>query len=118
MLTWDMELPPGTRSGCAHDHRDVRGRSPYAAAGNSCQTAQESPWRRGSPSSARVKPRELRQVILDLVVVALVGHEDVLREFCAGRRIQRAHGNGHLAVVIRERLPEERGPALGTEPAP
>src|SRR5688572_20152890 len=63
------------------------------------------------PDSARV----LGQSVPDLVVVALVGDEDVLLDVGARGRLEGAHGNRDR--ILLDRVPEQRGAAGRAEPA-
>lgn len=47
----------------------------------------------------------LRQAIGNFVVIAFIGNENMLSQFCAGRRIERAHRNS--GARLTNRLPEQ-----------
>jgi hypothetical protein len=58
----------------------------------------------------------LGQAVGDLVIVAFVGHKDVVAKLCAGWLIKCAHGNGDL--VTCDGVPKQEGATLPTKAAP
>ena len=51
----------------------------------------------------------LQNPFLNLVIIPLVGNENMAPDFGAGRLVETAHGDGDLVVV--DRVPEQEGPA-------
>src|SRR5688572_5694560 len=104
-------LPPAQRTMA----RQATGRATQKTTMRPTCSTRTVTMSRRSAGSPPESPRVLGQPVLDLVVIALVGDEDVLFDVGARGRFEGAHGDRDR--VLFDRVPEQRGAAGRAEPA-